>query len=656
MKTTTHRTALFGPYTLDLHTGEMRKFGTKVKMGEQTFQILRALLETPGELVTREELRAKVWAGDTFVDFDHGLNSAVQRLRDCLSDSAENPRCVETVPRRGYRFVGQVEWSDGAPPSEMLAEPCHGSPVDTSHGEAQTSRSVEDPETTPRAQTAIAHPGVNPSHRTPGHRTPTWAFACTLVMVIGLITILSLGRVRERLLGSASGTSRIHSLAVIPFTSSNNNSEMDYLGDGLSEEITNSLSRLPNLRVLASGSVSRYRSQGDPQGMGRILRVDAVLTGRVVEHGSELSVETELVDISSGAQLWGERYTRDADHAYLLRSAITHDIAAILRPQLGRNERKSLTQVGTTNVEAYRLYLRGRYAFESWTPEGLKAAADFFERAAAMDPNFAAAHAGLADVYAVQGYMGYISGPELMERAQSAAHRALELDAQIAESHAALANLDLNYFWNFPEAEQEIQKALALDPNSAYAHEVSCWIKVSMGGTQAGLAECRRAVELDPLSGSKNLSLAFEYYWARDYNHAIEQANKTLELGVIYPQALVALAMAHEGMGDYKQAILDWTEAARLGGNKAPLKRVYDDSGYRGFLKEAAKYQESRGRYYYAAREYARLGDNDAAVADLEKVFANRAGVRNMKVDPAFDSLRSDPRFASLLRRIGFPQ
>ena len=153
------------------------------------------------------------------------------------------------------------------------------------------------------------------------------------------------------------------------------------------------------------------------------------------------------------------------------------------------------------------------------------------------------------------------------------------------------ANLDLNYFWNFPEAEQEIQKALALDPNSAYAHEVSCWIKVSMGGTQAGLAECRRAVELDPLSGSKNLSLAFEYYWARDYNHAIEQANKTLELGVIYPQALVALAMAHEGMGDYKQAILDWTEAARLGGNKAPLKRVYDDSGYRGFLKEAAKYR-----------------------------------------------------------------
>jgi eukaryotic-like serine/threonine-protein kinase len=446
---------------------------------------------------------------------------------------------------------------------------------------------------------------------------------------------------------------------VIPFTSASNNSEMDYLGDSLSEEITNSLSRLPNLRVMAHSSVSLYKSQNDPQGLGRNLRVDAVLIGRVVEHGSELSVETELVDVSSGAQLWGDRYTRNADQASLLRSAITHDIAATLRPQLRGNQRESLTQVGTTNAEAYRLYLRGRYDFESWTPESLKAAADFFERAVAMDPNFASAHAGLADVYAVQGYMGYISDPELMERARSAAHRALELDAQIAEPHTALANLDLNYFWNFREAEDEIQEALALDPNSAYAHEVSCWMKVSMGKTQVGLTECQRAVDLDPLSGRSNLSFAFECYWARDYNCTIEQANKTLTFGLIYPQAIVAHAMEHEQMGNYKQAISEWIELARLRGHEeraAELRHIYDDSAYPGYLRKAAKDRKTDGRYYYAAGYYAMLGDKDAAFAALEKVFANRAGVRNMKVDPALDNLRSDPRFVKLLRKIAFPQ
>jgi TolB-like protein/Tfp pilus assembly protein PilF len=433
---------------------------------------------------------------------------------------------------------------------------------------------------------------------------------------------------------------------------------MDYLVDGLSEEITNSLSRLPNLQVMARSSVSHFKSQDDPQGVGRNLHVDAVLTGRVAEHGSELSIETELVDVASGAQLWGERYTRSADEASLLRTAITRDIAAILRPHLSGNEQASLAQVGTINAEAYRLYLRGRYDFESWTPESLKAATDSFDRAVAMDPNFAAAHAGLADVYAVQAYMGYLSGPELMERARSAARRALELDAQIPESHIALANLDLNYFWNFPEAEEEIQKALALDANSAYAHEVSCWIKVSMGRTQQGLADCRRAVELDPLSEQSNLSLAFEYYWARDYDHAIEQANKTLAMGPSYWQANIALANAYEQKGNYKQAMSEWIEAERLSGHEAhveELKHIYDHSGYPGYLRQVAKDLEAASQPYYAAGEYAMLGDKDAAFAALEKIFVDRAGVRNMKVDPALDNLRSDPRFASLLRRIGFP-
>ena len=288
----------------------------------------------------------------------------------------------------------------------------------------------------------------------------------------------------------------------------------------------------------------------------------------------------------------------------------------------------------------------------------MKAAADSFGRAVTTDPNYAAALAGLADVYAVQGYMGYVSGPELMERARSTARRAVELDAKIPEPHIALANLDLNYFWNFPKAEEEIQEALALDDKSAYAHEVSCWIKVSMGRSQEGLDDCRRAVELDPFSEQSNLSLAFEYYWAHEYDHAIEQANKTLAMGPAYPQARLALALAYEQKGNYKQAISEWIEAERLSGHEAhaeEMKHIYDHSGYPGYLRQSAKDLEAARQPYYAAGEYAMLGDKDAAFAALEKIFADRAGVRNMKVDPALDNLRSDPRFASLLRQIGFP-
>lgn len=520
---------------------------------------------------------------------------------------------------------------------------------------------AESPET-PGSASIVSGQAViaSPSHRWIKVLVP--ALLIVIVIVIVLIAILDPSSVRERWLAGPSATGQglaIKSLAVLPFANASNSSEMDYLGNSLSEEITNSLSRISTLQVMACSGSSHYKSQDDPQVIGRNLHVEAILTGRVVEHGSELSLEAELVDVSSGAQLWGKRYTRNFNQASLLQTDIIHDIVAILRPRLVANAGEDLARVGTTNAEAYRLYLRGRYAFESWTPESLKTASDFFTQAVATDPNFAAAHAGLADVYAVQGYMGYLSGPDLMERARSAARRALELDAQIPESHIALANLDINYFWNFPEAQNEIQQALALDPNSAYAREVSCWIKVSLGKTQEGLADCRRAVDLDPLSGERRLSLSFEYYWAHDYKDAIEQANKTLALGSIYPQAVVALAMTHEEMGDYKQANSDWIEFYRMSGNQASaekLKQIYTRLGQTAYLNDAAKYQEGLGRYYYAAREYARLGDKDAAFADLEKVFANRAGARNMKVDPAFDSLRSDPRFASLLRRIGFPQ
>ena len=481
--------------------------------------------------------------------------------------------------------------------------------------------------------------------------------------VIALTTVAFLGW--RSLHTHASDGAPIHSMAVLPFANASKDPELDYLGDGLSEEITNSLSRLPNLQVMARSTVSHYKLRlDDPQGVGHDLHVDAVLTGRVMEHGSELDVETELVNVETGAQLWGERYTRSGNDASLLESSIVRDVAARLRPELATSEQESVAKIGTKDAEAYQFYLKGRHYYEkTWTSPDLSAAAEFFGKAVAKDSGYAAAYAGLADVYAIQGYMGYVSDPELLDKARSAAQRALALDNQIPESHTALANLDFNYFWNFPEADDEIQKALALDPNSAYAHEVSCWIKVGTHKTQEGLVECRRAVELDPLSVLNNMILAWEYDFAHDYTHAIEQANRTLEIDPNDVDAVSVLGLAYEQMGNYAQAMEQWVKIQRLQGHQTratELMRTFERSGYTGYLSKDAKDNEAEGDFYRgglapsAAADYAMLGKKDEAFAALEKAFAHRIGVVDINVDPRLDKMRSDPRFADLLRRVGF--
>ena len=406
--------------------------------------------------------------------------------------------------------------------------------------------------------------------------------------------------------------------------------------------------------------MSHYKSrQDDPQGVGHDLHVDAVLTGRVIEHGNELDIETELVNVETGAQLWGERYTRSANDASILQAAITRDVASQMRPQLAGSERDSIARVGTKDAEAYRLYLKGRLHFEQFADEDEKVAAEFFKKAVARDPNYAGAYAGLADAYAMDGYFGKVSGRETFDHARSAAKRALELDSQIPESHSSLALVDFLYFWNFAEAEQEIRQALTLDPGSAYAHEVSCWFNLQMGKIHEAITECGKAVELDPLSLLYNDMLGEMYYFNRDYNRAIEQENKTLGIDPKYPRPVFMIAYAYEQMGDYKKAMTQFIKDEQLRGHETRAKelmQVFEKSGYPGYLKKDAKDNEAEGDYFDAADDYAMLGQKDAAFAALEKAFPTRAELLLIKADPELDSIRSDPRYADLLRRIGLPQ
>ncbi|HXP45546.1 MAG TPA: protein kinase [Candidatus Acidoferrales bacterium] len=483
--------------------------------------------------------------------------------------------------------------------------------------------------------------------------------ACGAAVLIAVTVFLAWRSLHSR----TSDATPIHSIAVLPFANASKGPEMDYLSEGISEEITNSLSRLPNLQVMARSTVSYYKSrQNDPQGVGHDLHVDAVLTGRVAEHGSELDIETELVNVATGAQLWGERYTRNANDASLLQATITRDIASQLRPGLSGNQQQSVAKVGTKDAEAYRLYLKGQYQLNKPDVEDLKAAVGLFEEAVAKDPNYAAAYAGLSDASAGLGYWGSwrgVSGGVLFRRARSAALKALEIDRQIPDSHISLAVVDIIYFWNFSEAEKEIQTALALEPNSADAHYAYCNLDFVVGRMQEAEAECRRAVELDPVSLRDNWCLGQVYWMSREYDRAIEQARKTLEIDPANALVIATIAHSYQETGDHKKEIEQRIKIAQLYGNQGratQLQNALEKEGYGAFLRETARREHAEGNYDDAAGDYAMLGDKDAAFAALERAFPGRTELLLIKVDPRLDNLRSDPRYADLLRRIGLPQ
>jgi eukaryotic-like serine/threonine-protein kinase len=455
----------------------------------------------------------------------------------------------------------------------------------------------------------------------------------------------------------------IQSIAVLPFGNASKDPEMDYLGDGLSEEITNSLSRLPNLQVMARSTVSHYKSrQDDPQGVGHDLHVDAVLTGRVVEHGNELQVETELVNVATGAQIWGERYTRSTRDASSLQPAITLDVASQLRPGLTNTQQQTLAKVGTKDAEAYHLYLRGRYQLNKLDIEDLKAAVGLFEQAVARDSKYAAAYAGLSDASAALGYWGSWSGlpgSGLFQKARSAARRALELDNQIADSHISLAVVDIIYFWNFEEAGRELRSALVLEPESADAHYVYCNYDFVLGQMQEAKDQCRRAVELDPASLRDNWVLGQVYWMSHEYDRAIQQAQKTLEIDPANVLVVTTIAHSYQEMGDHQKEVDQRIKLARLNGEQEVAKQlanVFKKDGYEALLRETARREQAEGDYDDAAGDYAILGDKNAAFAALEKALAGRVELLLVKVDPRLDSLRSDPRYADLLRRMGLPE
>jgi len=459
----------------------------------------------------------------------------------------------------------------------------------------------------------------------------------------------------------------INSLAVLPFVNASADPNAEYLSDGITESIINNLSQLPNLRVMARSTVFRYKGKdADPQKVGQDLHVRAVLTGRLLERGDTLIVQAELVDASQGSQLWGGQYSHKLADIFALQEELSKDISEKLRLRLTGEDRRRLVKRYTENTEAYQLYLKGRYYWNKRTEEGFKKGLEYFQQAIEKDPNYALAYAGLADSYALAGApVSPMSPSERMAKAKAAALKALEIDDTIAPAHASLAYIKHRFDWDWSGAEKEFKRAIELNPNYATAHQWYAFFLATMGRMDEAIAEAKLAQQIDPLSLVMNSALGRIYHFARQYDRALDQFRKTIDMDPNFPAAHSDLAQTYVAKRMYAEAIAEYQKGLAISGpNVLYLSELGWAQARAGNSPEAMKILnqlEEVSRHSYVAPFnfafiYIGLGDKDHAFAWLEKDYEQRDNpMAFLNAEPLFDPLRSDPRFQDLVRRVGLP-
>jgi TolB-like protein/DNA-binding winged helix-turn-helix (wHTH) protein/Flp pilus assembly protein TadD len=629
----------FGVFELDLRAGELRKHGLLVRLQEQPLQVLAMLLEQPGELVTREELQKKLWPANTFVDFDHGLNKAISKIREALGDSAESPRFVETVSRRGYRFLAEVKTADTGPvrsPDVAL------SPHPTTETQGRVASTV--------------------SPEAPKHRLPALAWKISVPVLLILVASVAAWRFYSRDLPS----SKIQSLAVLPLESLSADASQDYFADGMTDELITDLGQISALRVISRTSVMPYKRARKPlTEIAKELKVDAVVEGTVLRSGDRVRITAQLIEATADKHLWAGSYEGDLRDALTLQNQVARSIAEQIRISLSPQEQAVLKSAKVVNPGAYEAYLKGRYFWNKRTADGLKTAVDYFNQAITKDPGYAQAYTGLADTYALLGdwQYGVMSPKEAFPKAKAAAIKALELDSTLSEAHNSLAFCFDAFDWDLESAGKEFQRAIELNPGYATAHHWYAWHLSLLGRYGEAIEEMRKAKDLDPLSLIINSDLAELLVIAHFYDESITQSRKTIEMDPNFALAHNQLAQAYLQKHMYDEAIAELQEAVDLSGGSptciANLARAYAASGRRDRAVKLLNDLKNRSnRSYSDASEiaviYAALGDNDQAMNWLEKGYEERFNP-GVLLRPGFDPLRSDPRFKDLVRRIGFP-
>ena len=457
----------------------------------------------------------------------------------------------------------------------------------------------------------------------------------------------------------------IESIAVLPFENAGASPGTEYLGDGITESIINSVSQLPKLSVRSFSSVSRYRGKDlNPMKIGNELKVQAVLTGRLVHHGDEVSINTELIDVRHDRQIWGSQYNRKMADLLAVQEQISHEVSDRLQMRFTGEEQKRMARGATENTEAYQLYLQGRYHWNKRTLEDMQQAIDFFGQAIDRDPRYALAYAGQADAYALLADFNVLPAKEVLPKVKKAADKAIELDGALAEAHTSLA-WALYHQWDWAGAEKEFKQAIELNAGYAPAHSAYGDYLMALGRLDDALSELNRAHELDPSSPVTNLALGMRFYYARDYLKAIDQCQQTSVADPLFVPAHVCLGRAYEGKGSYPEAIAELQKALDLSGGDtnevAALGRAYALSGrtadaMKTLTELTMRSQQTYVQPYWVAVIHVALGDTDQAFDWLEKAFVDQsASLALLKVDPAFDPVRKDPRFTDMVRRLGLP-
>jgi len=630
----------FGTYEVSLQSGEVRKAGLKVRVQHQPMKLLEILLERPGEIVTREELRSRVWADESFGDFDQAVNIAIAKLRSALGDSAENPRFIETLPKRGYRFIASVSVVD-ADSRPKRPDPAPG----------------DLPTTEPEPKLPGAGFAVEPKPRL--WSTPRIIVALSLVLSL---LILSVWLYRSR----GRAPTGIRSLAVLPLDNLSADASQNYFADGMTDELITNLAQISALRVISRTSVMVYKGARKPlPQIARELNVDAVVEGTVLRSGDQVRITAQLIEASTDKHLWSQSYEGELRDTLALQNRVASAIADQIRINLTPQEQAELKNVKVLNPEAYESYLKGRYFWNKRTADGLKAALAYFNQAIEEDPKYARAYSGLADTYALMGDWQYAVIPpkEAFPKAKVAALKALELDSALGEAHNSLAFVLDGFDWDFDSAGKEFQRAIELNPGYATAHHWYAWHLSLLGRYDDAIAELRKAASLDPLSLIINADLAEILVLAHSYDESIRQSRKTIDMDPNFALAHNQLAQAYLQKHMYDEAVTELQKAVQLSGDSptcvANLARAYVAFGKKTKAVKLLIDLKKRSIPGYSnaseiATVYASLGDTDQAMTWLEKGYEERFNP-SVLLRPGFDPLRSDSRFQDLVHRIGLP-
>lgn len=619
----------FRNFRLEKKESRLLRDGEPVPLTPKTFDVLVALVERHGQLVTKDELMRTVWA-DSFVE-EANLNVHISTLRRVLGDSA----FIETIPKKGYRFI------------EVVSEAPTGSAV----FERFTRTSVVSEEDS-------FEPTGLP--RKPGRRFLVVTAVGALLIALAGVAIFSVSRNQAR-----NATEEIKALAVLPFKDMGEPSGDEYLGLGFADALITRLSNLNRVAIRPTSAIQQYTSRRvDAATVGRELAVDSVLDGTVQQSGDSIRVNVQLINARDGVTLWAAKFDEKATNIFALQDAISEQVARLLSKELTLAERQGLTKSFTTSAEAYRSYIKGRFILEKKTVDEAHLAIRYFEDAVAKDPNYALAYTGLADAYfTIADEDDKMSYGETMARCRAAAMKSLELDDTLAESHLSHALVLFNYDWDWDAAEREFARAIELNPNYTPArHEFSHFL-MAMGRTEESLRESKTALELEPLSVKMNVHLAWHYLRAGQNDEAIAQGRRTLEMSPNYIRAHHFIGIALYKQQKYDEAIneLEKTNSLRGEGTEGvgSLGHVYAAAGRRknaerileGMLKKSESGYVSP---YDMAIIYAGMGNKDQAFAWLDKAFQERNGsIPMLQVDYFLDSLKGDPRFSDLLKRAG---